>query len=96
MRIISRSLLRAFGEHHADAVSALDHWYRILKHVDVHSFTELRSIFSSADMVGKYTVFNVGGNKYRVIAHIHFSSQTVYIRHVFTHEEYMKTRWKES
>ena len=95
MRIISRSLLRKFSEIHPDAVSALDHWYRTMKSANVHSFVELRAVFSSADMVGKYTVFNVGGNKYRLITHIHFNTQTLYIRHVLTHGEYMKHRWKE-
>ena len=95
MRIISRSMIRQFEQRHPEAASALDHWYRIMKSAEVHSFAELRDIFSSADMVGKFTVFNIGGNKYRLIAHIHFNTNTLYIRHVLTHDEYQKDRWKE-
>ncbi|GAK53122.1 hypothetical protein U14_04382 [Candidatus Moduliflexus flocculans] len=60
MRIISRSMIRQFEQRHPESASALDHWYRIMKSAEVHSFAELRDIFSSADMVGKYTVFNIG------------------------------------
>jgi mRNA interferase HigB len=40
-------------------------------------------------------VFNIGGNKYRLIAAIHFNRQKVYIRHVLTHPEYDRGRWKK-
>ena len=50
---------------------------------------------SDADHVGKLTVFNVGGNKVRVIAAIHYNRKRIYIRAVLTHEEYDRGRWKE-
>lgn len=95
MRIISRRIIRKFCEEHPDAISALDRWYSIMKHADITSFAELRSLFSNADMVGKYVVFNIGGNKYRLIAHIHFNRNTIYIREILTHEEYSRNSWKE-
>ena len=52
------------------------------------SFTELRQKFKGVDQVGKLTVFNIGGNKVRLIAAIHYNRQKVYIRAVLTHEEY--------
>jgi mRNA interferase HigB len=58
------------------------------------SFVELRQAFGSADMVGKLTVFNIGGNKYRLIAAIQFDRGRVYIRHVLTHREYDLNKWK--
>ena len=58
------------------------------------SFIELRQSFGSADMVGKLTVFNIGGNKYRLIAAIQFDRGRVYIRHVLTHREYDLDTWK--
>lgn len=73
MRIISRSMIRQFEHRYPESASALDHWYRIMKSADARAFVELRELFSSADMVGKFVVFNVGGNKYRLIAHIHFN-----------------------
>jgi mRNA interferase HigB len=52
-------------------------------------------MFSSADQVGKFTVFNIGGNKVRLIAAIHYNRKKVYIRAVLTHEEYDENKWKE-
>jgi mRNA interferase HigB len=59
------------------------------------SFTELREILPGADQVGKLTVFNIGGNKARLIAAIHYNRQKVYIRAVLTHAEYDEGKWKE-
>ena len=53
----------------------------------------VRATFNSADKVGDFTVFNVGGEGYRVVAAIHFNRQKLYIRHVFTHAEY--ERWSD-
>jgi mRNA interferase HigB len=95
MHIISRKALREFSQRHPDSKTALDTWFRILKANEFHSFNELRQVFPSADRVGRYIVFNIGGNEYRLIASIHFNRQKVYIRHVLTHAEYSKERWKE-
>jgi mRNA-degrading endonuclease HigB of HigAB toxin-antitoxin module len=59
------------------------------------SFAELREIFPDADQVSRLTVFNIGGNKIRLISAIHYNRRKVYIRAVLTHEEYSKSRWKE-
>jgi mRNA interferase HigB len=59
------------------------------------SFSELKTFFASANQVDKFTVFNIGGNKVRLIAAIHYNCQRVYIRHVLTHSEYDKNKWKE-
>lgn len=59
------------------------------------SFAELRAVFPSADLVGKLTVFNIGGNKVRLIAAIHYNRQKIYIRAVLTHAEYDGGKWKE-
>lgn len=49
-------------------------------------------MFNSVDLVNPYTVFDVGGNKYRVITRVSYLHQTVHIKYVFTHKEYDK--WK--
>ena len=56
---------------------------------------EVRAIFPSADRVGKLTVFNIGGNKARLIVAIHYNRRRVYIRAVLTHREYDERKWKE-
>jgi mRNA interferase HigB len=58
------------------------------------AFDELRSVFPRADMVDDLIVFNIGGNKYRLMTSIHFNRQKVYIRDVLTHSEYNKNKWK--
>ena len=59
-----------------------------MKQNSFDSFAELKATFASADKVGKLTVFNIGGNKVRLIAAIHYNTHKVYIRAVLTHQEY--------
>lgn len=61
----------------------------------LNEFAELRKTFGNADQVGKLTVFNIGGNKVRLIAAIHYNRRTIYIRAVMTHREYDEGKWKE-
>lgn len=59
------------------------------------SIEEVRELFPTADKVGRLTVFNIGGNKVRLIAAIHYNRHKVYIRAVLTHAEYGRGDWKE-
>ena len=93
--VITRKRIVEFGDKHPDCINALESWYRVIKHSQYNSFAQLRQTFPSADQVGKLTVFNIGGNKARLIAAIHYNTQRVYIRHVLTHEEYDRGKWKE-
>jgi mRNA interferase HigB len=95
MHIITRKRLNEFAAKHPDAKSALRQWYIRLKARSLQNFAELREVFPSADQVGKLTVFNIGGNKVRLIAAIHYNRQKVYIRAVLTHSEYDEGKWKE-
>ena len=52
-------------------------------------------VFPQADQVGKFTVFNLGGNKVRLIAAIHYNRNKIYIRYVLTHQDYDAGKWKE-
>lgn len=62
---------------------------------DFGSFAELKRVYGSADKVGKFTVFDISGNKYRLVVAIHYNRKKVYIRHVLTHAEYDQDKWKE-
>ncbi len=95
MRIITRKRLLESAKKHPDCSNALESWYRIVKHTDFNSFNDLRQTFPSADQVNKYTVFNIGGNKARLIAAIHYNTQRIYIRHILTHTEYDKGKWRD-
>ena len=90
MHLITRKTLQTFWQQHPDSKTALERWSKIISKNNFDSFTQLRATFPSADQVGKLTVFNIGGNKYRLIAAIHFNRYKVYIRHVLTHAEYDK------
>ncbi len=96
MHVITRRRLNEFAKLHPDVKNALAQWYRVIKQNEFSSFVELRELFPSADQVGKLTVFNIGGNKARLIAAIHYNRRKVYIRAVLTHSEYDEERWKKS
>ncbi len=95
MHVITRKRLNDFAEKHPDARSALAHWYRLMKRGRFRSFIHLRETFPGADLVGKLTVFNIGGNKVRLIAALHYNRGKVYIRAVLTHAGYNTGAWKE-
>jgi len=94
MHIISRKALRTFWTEHPDSQSALSRWAKIIESNQFESFAALRRTFPSADQVGDLIVFNIGGNKYRLIASIHFNRGKLFVRHVLTHKEYDKGKWK--
>ena len=58
-------------------------------------FNELRQIFGSADYVKPYAVFNIAGNKYRLIAVVNYSIATVLVEKIMTHAEYDKGKWRK-
>jgi mRNA interferase HigB len=95
MHIISRKRLLEFAKKHPDCSTALESWYRIVKRTDFDSFAELGQTFPSADKVDHLTVFNIGGDKARIIAAIHYNSHRIYIRHILTHKEYDRGFWRK-
>ena len=95
MRIITKSRIIEFSEKYPDSANALFSWYKIISKTDYNSFNDLRKTFPHADVVSKFTVFNIGGNKYRLIAAIHYNRKIVYIRNILTHSEYDKNKWQE-
>ncbi len=95
MHIISRKKINEFAQKYPESKSALKEWYQRMKTGKFNSIAELRTIFPHADRVGKLTVFNIGGNKIRLIAAIHYNRQKIYIREVLTHDSYDNNKWKE-
>lgn len=76
------------------AKAGLAHWYQIVRKNNFDNFAALRSSFPHADQVNGLTVFNIGGNKARLISAIHYNRRKVYIRAVLTHAEYDAGKWK--
>ncbi|HJU03565.1 MAG TPA: type II toxin-antitoxin system HigB family toxin [Nitrospiraceae bacterium] len=94
MHVITRRRLIEFACKHPEARTPLRHWFAIVRKTTYSSFAQLRITFPSADQVGRFTVFNIGGNKFRLITAIHFNRKKVYIRHVLTHAEYDRSTWR--
>lgn len=99
MRIISKAKLREFWVRHQGAKSPLKSWYNTVKKAEWKCFADVRKTFNSADTYviedRKYVIFNVGGNKLRVVVSANYETQIVYIATVLTHREYDKENWKD-
>ena len=99
MRVISKTRLRQYWQapRHADAEGPLRAWYTHVSSKTVQWFTwaDVKATFASASIVGSCIVFNIGGNKYRLVTRIFFGSQKVFVLKVMSHAEYDEDRWKE-
>jgi mRNA interferase HigB len=89
MRIISRKALRVFWEAHPDARQPLQTWYADVKSAHWRSPSDLKHIYQTASFVGRNrVVFNIRGNKYRLIVAVQYKFQLAFVRFVGTHAEY--------
>ena len=95
MHVISERKLREFWSLHPDAESPLRAWLRVAEHAQWERFEDVRATYAHASQVGKFTVFNIGGSKYRLIVVAHFNRGKLYVRHVLTHEDYSRGAWKK-
>ena len=94
MHVVSHKAIRTFCEEHPHALGAMDHWYRVAKRATWSSFAEVKQTFSTADLVAPHVVFDIGGNKFRLIAEMNFTRRVLFIRYIMTHKEYVKGAWK--
>ncbi|SRR5579883_319953 len=90
MRIISKKKIREYAKTNAQAELPLIEWYTKMRNIKANNLSELKKVFNSVDNVNGYTVFDIGGNNYRLITAIHFIVQLCYIREIWTHAEYSK------
>ena len=88
MRVISKAAITRFAKLNPDSEKPLLIWYKLIRQHDFFGFAELKNVFAAADVVDNFTVFDIGGNKYRIIARVIYKLKTAFIRNVFTHEEY--------
>jgi mRNA interferase HigB len=99
VHVISQKALRDFGRKHADAAMPLRAWLKLARHGSFRKLAELKRTFANVDLVpvkGRdFYVFNIGGNKYRLIAAIHFNTQKLFVRQILVHSEYDTERWKK-
>jgi mRNA interferase HigB len=98
MNIIATRTIRQYQEDYPDAASALDSWLEVAGKADWESFNQVLETYASADQVGSCLVFNIRGNKYRLICGVCYANQwvkgTLFVKHFLTHAEYDKGVWK--
>ncbi len=90
MRIISKKKIREYSNDNAQAELPLTWWYMTMQATCAKNLSELKEKFNSVDYAHGYTIFDIGGNKYRLITAIHYNTQLCYIREIWTHAEYSK------
>jgi len=99
MRVISKARIRQFWgtPGHDDSEGPLRAWYTHVSNRSVawQSWGDVKAEFGTASLAGNCVVFNIGGNKYRLVTRILYSSQKIFILTVMTHEEYDQDTWKE-
>jgi mRNA interferase HigB len=89
MRVISRKKLKVFWERHADAEQPLKAWFHEAKIAHWKSFTDINARYRRADLLpGNRVVFDIKGNTYRLVVHLHFNTRIVFIRFIGTHAAY--------
>jgi mRNA interferase HigB len=101
VRVISRKQVIEWGKKFPDTAESLKAWLRNACGATWESIADVREVYPHADPVevrsGKIAVvFNIRGNRYRLITAIHFNRQVIYTLRFLTHAEYSKERWKES
>ena len=95
MRVISEKRICEAKEKWPRSATALDQWYRIIKRNSPKDFAAMKAMFPATDKVGAFHVFDIGGNKLRLIAGVEYWAQRIYIKHLLDHREYEKDKWKE-
>ena len=88
MHIILLKMLRDFWQKHPEGEQALRNWHTVAEHSRFVDFADLRQSFRSADYAAPCTVFDVGGNDYRVIAIVRYRDGKIFVRWVMSHREY--------
>ena len=101
MRVIARKRLREYVQRYPDAAEPLEKWFRLIREAEWENLQDVRRVYPHADAVtvgsgSIVTVFNIGGNKYRLIVAVHYNRQRVYILRFLRHAEYSKNLWKDS
>ena len=89
MHVISRKKLLEFWSKHPDSEGALKTWFHEAKSANWKNSAELKAKYRIASIVSsERVVFNICGNKYRLVARINYKSSTVFVRFVGTHKQY--------
>jgi len=94
VRVISNRAIKEFVKRHPNAKPSLEQWYRVTRSTVWRSLADVKRVYPHADQVGRRTVFNISGNRFRLIARINYRVQAVYVLAILTHEEYSRGDWQ--
>jgi mRNA interferase HigB len=91
MHVITRQRLQTFWSQYSDAEVPLRSWLAIMRHKRYTGPHDVRTDFASASFLGRWrTVFNIGGNQYRLVVDMRYDLGRVYIRDILTHQDYTR------
>jgi mRNA interferase HigB len=94
MHLISIRNLRLDSSRYSDTQTVIEEWYKVVKSAAWQNLEEVKQIYRDTEAVGNFTVFNIKGNRYRLIVDINYVNQTIYYKYFLTHAEYDKDSWK--
>jgi mRNA interferase HigB len=94
MHLIAISRLREAAAKFPDVAIQIEDWNEIVNIANWQNLTEVQQTYPSAEAVGNFTVFNIKGNRYRLIVSINYLKQIIYFKYFLTHAEYNKDNWK--
>ena len=95
MHVISKKGLASSGERYAKAEMPLKAWFKKATKADWDDFHDVKEMFPQTDQYKGLVIFDIGGNKYRLIAEINYARGKVFIRQMLTHAEYDRGDWKD-
>lgn len=94
MRLIAISKLREAVSRYPDVANQIEDFYEIVKKAQWNNLEEVKQTFATAEAVANFTVFNIKGNKYRLILDINYQKKLIFFKYFLTHAEYDKGKWK--
>jgi mRNA interferase HigB len=94
MHLISAGKLRAASAAYPDVEEVIKSFYKKVKKSTWQNLIDVQQDYRDAEAVGEFTVFNIKGNKYRLILDINYTDQLAYFKYFLTHSEYNKDKWK--
>ena len=95
MRVLSKSAWRVAVLKDPSLEGPLAEWHKIALHARWASIVDVKRVYPHADYVAPYTVFNIRGNNYRLVVKIEYQRSMIFIKHLLTHDEYMRNGWKK-
>jgi mRNA interferase HigB len=93
LNVISKPGLLELARKHPETIPTLTHWYKVAKKAEWRGLHEVRREFPSADQVGDALIFDVLGNKYRLIATVNYARKQLFVKALLAHREYDRKGW---